>query len=78
MLKKALQNEPQTASIPVSFAKLYREANQAQLNFNRTRHCAGFVVSEARYGGPFLYPRHARRISKTTEPFRGELTGWSV
>ncbi len=26
----------------------------------------------------FLYPRHARRISKTTEPFRGELTGWSV
>ncbi len=49
MLKKALQNEPQTASIPVSFAKLYREANQAQLNFNRTRHCAGFVVSVVLY-----------------------------
>ena len=44
MLKKSLQNEPQTASIPVRFAKLYREANQAQLNFNRTRHQAGFVV----------------------------------
>lgn len=29
MLKKSLQNEPQTASISVRFAKLYREANKA-------------------------------------------------
>ncbi|WP_213060067.1 hypothetical protein, partial [Escherichia coli] len=49
MLKKSLQNEPQTASILVRFAKLYREANQAQLNFNRTRHRAGFVVSAVLY-----------------------------
>ncbi|WP_208397988.1 hypothetical protein, partial [Escherichia coli] len=35
-----------------------------------------FSIYAARYGGPFSYPRHARRISKTTEPFRGELTGW--
>ncbi|MXD42978.1 hypothetical protein FQ011_03700 [Escherichia coli] len=47
----------------------------------RTRRFFLFTILflMARYGGPFLYPRHARRTSKkTTEPFRGELTGWSV
>ena len=34
------------------------------------------IYYQARFGGLFLYLRHARRIS-TTEPFGGELTEWS-
>ncbi|ESE17177.1 hypothetical protein HMPREF1623_04631 [Escherichia coli 910096-2] len=43
----------------------------------RIQYNAPDLFFPARFCGPFLYPRHARRIS-TTEPFGGELTEWSV
>ncbi|EER6952869.1 hypothetical protein K3H64_004882 [Escherichia coli] len=45
MLKKSLQNEPQTASIPVSFAKLYREANQTH-ELYQNPPLSGFFIAE--------------------------------